>query len=111
MAVQRSIQMQRVIAGQVIETSEVCFVTDDNYITDGEYVVITKTNRNITVNLDHTKNDHLIIKSLTNTKIIPIQGKIDEEYSEINLNKGSSIELFFSFGNWYILSSDGIKEQ
>ena len=32
-----------------------------------------------------------------------------EEYSEINIGKGACVELYFSFGNWYVVSSDGIK--
>jgi len=103
--------MQRVISGRVVETSESCFVTDEIYTTEGEYVLVTKDKRNITVYLDDKKTDHLIIKSLTNTKVIPLKGKIDEEFSEMDLSKGSSVELYYSFSNWYILSSDGIKEQ
>jgi hypothetical protein len=38
-----------------------------------------------------------------------VWGLIDEEYSEINIGKGACVELYFSFGNWYIVSSDGIK--
>jgi hypothetical protein len=49
------------------------------------------------------------MKSLTKTKIKPVWGMIDEEYSEINIGKGACVELYFSFGNWYIVSSDGIK--
>ena len=48
---------------------------------------------------------------MTKTKIIPILGLIDEEYSEINIGKGASVELYFAFGNWYVVSSDGIKEE
>jgi hypothetical protein len=36
---------------------------------------------------------------------------IDEEYGEMNIGKGASVELYFAFGNWYIVASDGIKEE
>lgn len=111
MPIQRSIPMQRIISGQVVETSEICFVTENNYQTRGESLVITKEKELIVVLLDSSTTDHVIIKSLTNTKIKPIWGLIDEEYSEINIGKGASVELYFSFGNWYIVSSDGIKEE
>ena len=109
MAVQKSIPSKRIIAGEIIETSEICFVTDSNYTTQGESLVVTKTNDLVEVLLDSSTTDHVIIKALTNTKIKPIWGLIDEEYSEINIGKGACVELYFSFGNWYIVSSDGMK--
>ena len=111
MAIQRSIPTQKIISGKVVDTSEICFVTDESYVTGGESVIITKTLENITIKLNSYTTDHIIIKSLTNTKIIPIMGMIDEEYGEMNIGKGASVELYFAFGNWYIVASDGIKEE
>jgi hypothetical protein len=111
MAVLKSIPMQRVIAGKTITTSEITMVTDSEYTSNGECLIITKENNQITILLDDTTTDHIIIKSLVPTKIRPKSGKIDEEFHEINTDKGASVELYFSFGNWYIVSSDGIKEQ
>jgi hypothetical protein len=42
MALQRSIPSQRIIAGQVIETSEIVFVSNLNYSTQGEALIVTK---------------------------------------------------------------------
>ena len=109
MPLQKSIPSKRIIAGEVVETSEICFVTDANYTTQGESLVITKQLELIEVLLDSSTTDHVIIKALTQTKIKPIWGLIDEEYSEINIGKGACVELYFSFGNWYIVSSDGMK--
>lgn len=111
MAIQRSIPMQRIVSGKAIDTSEICFVTEKEYTTSGESLILTKTIENITIRLNSYTTDHIIIKSLTNTKIVPILGLIDEEYSEINIGKGASVELYFAFGNWYVVSSDGIKEE
>lgn len=97
--------------GEIIETSEICFVTDSNYTTQGEALIITKTNEFVEVILDSSTTDHVIIKALTHTKIRPIWGLIDEEYLEINIGKGACVELYFSFGNWYVVSSDGIKTE
>jgi hypothetical protein len=36
-------------------------------------------------------------------------GLIDEEYDEIVTSKGACVELRFIGGNWYIMSSDGLK--
>ena len=42
MSIQKSIPMRRVIGTQVLETSQVCMVSDETYTTEGESVVITK---------------------------------------------------------------------
>ena len=46
---------------------------------------------------------------MTQTTIKPINGLIDEKWSEIELSEESSVELICHANNWYILSSDGIK--
>ena len=109
MSIQKSIPMRRVIGNQVLTTSEVCMVSDESYTTEGESVVITKELELIEVILNHNNTDHVIVKALTNTKIKPIEGLIDEEYSEINIEKGACVELYYAFGSWYVVSSDGIK--
>ena len=111
MPIQRSIPSQRLISGQIIETSEIVFISNPSYTTEGEALIVTKEVENIEILLDSATTDHVIIKALTQTKIKPIWGLIDEEYSEINIGKGASVELYFAFGNWYIVSSDGIKEE
>ena len=110
MAVQHSIPTQRIIRGNVVDSYEISVVTDSTYKTNGEALIITKTN-DVSIQLDSFTTDHIIIKSLTNTKIIPIMGLIDEEYGEMNIGKGASVELYFAFGNWYVVASDGIKEE
>jgi hypothetical protein len=110
MAVQHSIPTQRIIRGNVVKSYEVSIVTDEVYKTKGEALIVTKTNH-VQIQLDSFSTDHVIIKSLTNTRIIPTMGLIDEEYDEINIGKGASVELYFAFGNWYVVSSDGIKEE
>jgi hypothetical protein len=111
MAIQRTVPAQKIFAGKIIEYSEICFVTDEQFVTTGESLIVTKTLENITIKLNSYTTDHIIVKSLTNTKIVPLHGLIDEEYSEINIGKGASVELYFAFGNWYVVSSDGIKEE
>ena len=38
-----------------------------------------------------------------------MMGQIDEQYDEILIDKGSCVEFFRVDGNWYIISSDGLK--
>jgi hypothetical protein len=50
-----------------------------------------------------------VVKSMTRIIIKPDIGKIDEDYDEIVADKYACIEFRFYTGNWYILSSDGLK--
>jgi hypothetical protein len=102
--------MKRVIGEEVLITSQVCMVSDEKYTTEGESVIITKELENIEVILNHKNTDHVIVKALTNTKIKPIEGLIDEEFNEINIEKGACVELYYAFGSWFIVSSDGLKQ-
>ena len=105
-----SIPMEKVIAGKVIYTSNICLVSEPEYITNGESLVVTKDLPFITVKLDSSTTDHVIIKSMTDTVIVPLDGLIDEEFSEIQTQRGASVELYYTYGNWYIVSSDGLKQ-
>jgi hypothetical protein len=109
MPIQKSIPMERVISGVVLKTSEICIVSDNQYTTEGESVIVTKLVDNCEVIINQNNTDHVIIKALTNTKIKPIEGLIDEEFNEINIEKGACVELYYAFGSWYVVSSDGIK--
>lgn len=110
MSIQKSIPMRRVIGTQVLETSEVCMVSDERYTTEGESIIITKELEQIEIVLNHFNTDHVTVKALTNTKIKPIEGLIDEEFNEINIEKGACVELYYAFGSWFIVSSDGLKQ-
>ena len=46
---------------------------------------------------------------MANITIVPSDGLIDEEWEEIEMGPQSSIELIAHNGNWYVLSSDGLK--
>ena len=52
MPIQRSIPNQRIIAGQLIDTSEITFVSNPTYTTEGEALIVTKEIENIEVILD-----------------------------------------------------------
>ena len=77
MPVQKSIPSQRIIGGVLIETSEISFVSEQLYTTNGESLIIVKDVENCQIILDSSKTDHVTIKSLTNTKISPLFGLID----------------------------------
>lgn len=108
MAVFRSVSSQRIINGNLIETSDSAIVSNSTYEVNGEYVIITKGISNCEVILNENTSDHVVIKSLTNT-IVKTNKLIDDEFSEVELGKGSCVEFKYVNGGWYILSSDGLK--
>lgn len=109
MSIIKSIPVQKRINGFIVNTSEVSIVSENNYYTNGEECIIVKGVQNSEITLDSKTTEHVVIKCLTHVIIKPIVGKIDEEYDEIVADKGACIEFRLCEGNWYILSSDGLK--
>lgn len=84
-------------------------VSEPTYTTKGEDLILVKDTDNCILTLDSSNTDHIIIKALTNVTIIPSNGKIDEYYDELSVNKGACVEMVTINDLWYIISSDGIK--
>jgi hypothetical protein len=84
-------------------------VSEPNYSSNGEKLIIAKDINQTTITLDSTKNFKVIVKVLTSVSVIPDLGKIDEEWDELQLDWGACVQFQFVEGNWYILSSDGLK--
>jgi len=110
MAIIRSTPSERIVNGNLVVSSETAIVSDNQFRTRGEGFVIIKGVDNCKVILDHSTTDHITIKALTNVLILTSTGKIDEEFDEILISKGACVEFVFSSGNWYIMSSDGLKQ-
>lgn len=110
MAIIKSIPSQRLIHGRILSTSEVSIVSESEYSTQGEDCVIIKGIPFCVVTLNSHTTDHTVIKALTHMLIKPDVGKIDEQYDEIEMDNGACVEFRFCGGNWYILSSDGLKQ-
>ena len=109
MSILKSTPVYKFIDGKFVKTSNISIISDENYSTNGEGVLLIKKVNTCTLTLNSQTTDNIVVKSLTKTIIRPDKGLIDEEYSEINIGKGASVELYFAFGNWYVVSSDGIK--
>jgi hypothetical protein len=108
MAIFRSQPSKRIINGNEIITSDSSVVTNKSYKTDGEYVIVIKDVDFCELTLDENTTDHVVIKSLTHV-LVKTDKLIDGEYNEVELDKGSCVEFKFIGGDWYILSSDGLK--
>ena len=110
MSIIKSLPTQKRINGVLVTVSDVSIVSETEYRTSGENCVIVKGVPQSVVILDSKTTEHTVVKCLTNVTIKPNIGKIDEEYDEIIADKGACIEFRFCEGNWYILSSDGLKQ-
>ena len=110
MAIIKSIPSRKIIGGQVIQTSELSVVSELDYRTNGEFCIIVKGILESFIVLDSKTTDHVVIKALTKVTVRPDFGRIDEEWDEIVLDKFACVEFKYVSGNWYILSSDGLKQ-
>jgi hypothetical protein len=110
MAIVKTIPSRKIIGGIAIETSEISVVSETEYSTTGESCVVVRGVTQSVITLDSKTTDHVVVKSMTRLTIKPDIGKIDEDYDEIVADKYACIEFRFVGGNWYILSSDGLKQ-
>lgn len=78
------------------------------YMTDDEEFILVK-NTVERVILDNKKTNQITIKALSPVVVSCTENKIDEEYDEILLEKGSCVQLVKLNNIWYIVSSDGLK--
>jgi len=110
MAIIKSIPSVRIIGGLKIQTSEIALVSEPSYRVNGEACIVVRGVENCTLTLDSTKSDHVVVKSMTKLLVVPDTGLVDEEFEEVELDRFACVEFRFVRGNWYILSSDGLKQ-
>ena len=84
-------------------------MSEREYRTNGEECIIIRNVQESTIILDSKTTDHVVVKSMSKITIKPDVGRIDEDYDEIIADRYACIEFRFCTGNWYILSSDGLK--
>ena len=84
-------------------------ISDSTYTTNDETFLIVKDVDYSEVTLNSSVTNKITIKSLTSVLVKSDVGSIDEEWDEILLEKGACVKFKFVEGNWYILSSDGLK--
>ena len=110
MAIIKSIPSTRIINGLRIQTSEVSLVSESDYRVSGESCIVVTGIPKATLTLDSKTSDHVVVKSMTKLTVFPDVGLIDEEYDEVELDRFACVEFRFVRNNWYILSSDGLKQ-
>jgi len=108
MAIFKSYPVQKIINGLTINTSDSSIVTHSGYKTNGESVIVVKCDEECILYLDDKTTDHCTVKAMCDM-ILSSEILIDEEFNEIELQKGASVELKIVGDFYYILSSDGLK--
>lgn len=84
-------------------------VASSTYSTNGEEFIVVKGTPECRLTLNSQTTEHVIIKALTKVTIAPDKGAIDEDWDEVDIDRGACVEFYFIKGNWYIGSSDGMK--
>lgn len=84
-------------------------ISEQFYTTNDETFLIVKDVETSEVTLNSSMSKKITIKSLTSVTIKSDVGSIDEEWDELLLEKGACVQFQFVEGNWYIISSDGLK--
>ncbi len=108
MGIYKSYPVTKIINGTEIQTSNSIICTNTGHTTNGEGAIIVKNVDQCVITLDETTTDHITIKSMTNVTIYSDK-LIDDEYNQIETEKGASVELRYVGQGWYIMSSDGLK--
>lgn len=84
-------------------------ISESEYTVSDETLLIVKDVDQSEILLNSQVNQRVYIKSLTNVIVKSDVGSIDDDWDELLLEKGTSVLFQFVEGNWYILSSDGMK--
>lgn len=108
MPIFKSIPIKKIINNKEVFLSDNSIIVDSNYKTCGESTIIVKNVDVCNLFLDDTTTEHVVIKALTKVNV-ESKTLIDEEFSVVELDKGSCVEFKKVGDFWYILSSDGLK--
>jgi hypothetical protein len=97
----------KVIIEKPVEVHKI--ISEPVYTTSDETILIVKGVEYSEVTLNSSIVKKITVKSLTQTLIKTDTGSIDEEWDELLLEKGACVQFQFVEGNYYIISSDGLK--
>lgn len=97
------------VGEKVLELPKTKVVSQNYYLTNGETLIIVKDIDTCTIALNSETTEKITIKTLTSCIITPDQNRIDEDWDQLNIERGACVQFQCVDGIWYILSSDGIK--
>ena len=93
-----------------IITAESPVLIENSYLTQSENFILVKDITDGEIILNNLMTEHIVIKCLGKILVKPFNNKIDDEFDEIELGKGSCVEFLLVEDSWYIISSDGLKQ-
>lgn len=108
MSIYKTEIIKKKINGVEVLVSDASVINNENYVTNGESLIIIKDVSLCVLHLNSKTTDHIVIKALTNV-LVTSDSLIDEEFNEVDLSKGACVEFRKIGDYWYILSSDGLK--
>lgn len=108
MGILKSYPVTKIVNGVTINTSDSIVCKSTSYTTNGESAIVVRGVPNCTITLNEKTTDHVTIKSMTNVTI-KSDKLIDDEFNQIETERGASVELKYIVDGWYIMSSDGLK--
>jgi hypothetical protein len=108
MAIFKSKPIKKKVNDVIIDSSDFVVIMEKEYTTNGESYIIVRGTPHCTLKLNSKTTEKVTIKAMTDVLVIADK-PIDEEYDEIELQKGASVELLSASKWWYIMSSDGLK--
>jgi len=94
---------------KIMEEPKTKVVSQEFYSTNGETLLIIRDVEKATIELNSSTTEKIIIKTLTSCTIVPDNNSIDEDWDQLDIERGACVQLQVVDGIWYILSSDGIK--
>jgi hypothetical protein len=94
---------------KIMEKPKTKVVSQEFYSTNGETLLIIRDVEKATIELNSSTTEKIIIKTLTSCTIVPDNNSIDEDWDQLDIERGACVQLQVVDGIWYILSSDGIK--
>ena len=108
MGIIKSYPVTKIVNGLTVNTSDSIICKSISYTTKGESAIVVRGVSECVITLYEKTTDHITIKSMTNVTI-KSDKLIDDEYNEIETERGASVELRYIVDGWYIMSSDGLK--
>jgi hypothetical protein len=109
MTIVKSVPVKKIVHGNLYTLSETSVVSESQYQTNGESFILVKDVQNCKIKVASNTTEHVTIKALTTVMIVPDINSIDEEWDQINIDRGACVEFRYVSNHWYIISSDGLK--
>ena len=80
---------------KIMEERRTKIVSQDFYSTNGETLIIVKDVETCTIELNSSTTEKIIIKTLTSCIIVPDNNRIDEDWDQLDIERGACVQFQF----------------